>query len=80
MPYSPFCIRLANPAAVRAVLDCGGSAPLSLRQLCILHDSCWTSGEKKRQSQSGAKPPQSKENGQRIPGGGVDHAMCGKKK
>jgi hypothetical protein len=31
----------------RAVLECGGLAPLSLRQLCILHDSCWTSGEKR---------------------------------
>jgi hypothetical protein len=32
-----------------------------LRQLCILHDSCWRSGEKERHSQSGVKPPHSKE-------------------
>jgi hypothetical protein len=29
--------------------------------LCILHDSCWRSGEKERHSQSGVKPPHSKE-------------------
>jgi hypothetical protein len=35
-------------------------AAFVLRQLCILHVSCWMSGEKERHSQSGVKPPHSK--------------------
>ena len=34
-----------------------------MRQLFILHDSCWRSGGKERHSQSGVKPPHSKESG-----------------
>jgi hypothetical protein len=36
-------------------------AAFVLRQLCFLHDSRWRSGEKERHSQSGVKPPHSKE-------------------
>jgi hypothetical protein len=38
-------------------------AAFVLRQLCFLHDSRWSSGEKERHSQSGVKPPHSKEGG-----------------